>query len=163
MFTLSISPHSMATPAFIKQVIAIKNIAWPHSEESQLAWIEVSLKPEDLHCILLKNEQPVGYVNLVNEQLTKEDGSLVWIWGIGNVCVIKKGEGYGVALMKKTNEFIILTKRIGLLLCRNSLVRFYEKCGWKVNQNLMELHDGIFAMTYNFDNEVNYKYRGRFF
>lgn len=163
MFSLSICPHSMATPAFLKQVIAIKNVAWSHSEESQWAWMQNNLNPEDLHCLLLEDEHPIGYVNLVNEQLIDGNENSIWIWGIGNVCVAIKGKGYGAELMEKTNEFITITKRVGLLLCHERVRNFYEKCGWVVNKEVIRPENGILAMTYNFDNTIKYTYKGRLF
>lgn len=163
MFTLSITSHKEASDELLHKVICIKSVAWPYPEVSQLIWINDNMKPDDLHCILFENYKPIGYLNLINEKLNNDSEDSIPIWGIGNVCVVEKGKGYGGILLLKVNEYIIQTNRIGLLFCHDKLVDFYKKHGWKLNHTLMSLQNGIHIMTFNFVENINYKYTGTYF
>lgn len=152
MYTLKVIRHSDVSRAELDEIIKIKTTAWPYPEEKQMEWINANLKNSDLHLILLKNNEAVAYLNLIDIEL-EIDNKLFKAFGVGNVCAAIKGKGYGNKLMNKTNQFIIDKKRVGLLFCKKELVDFYEKVGWIwVDKNKLTLTIGnsnIETMIFN--------------
>ena len=151
MFELKIIPHSDVTEELLDRIIKIKSVAWPYSYEKQWDWISQNLKSEDLHVLLTTNEQAVGYLNLISIDV-KLDTLSVPAYGIGNVCALEKGKGYGGTIIVKTNEFLVKSQRIGLLFCKDPLVRFYSVYHWElVEQEHLQFQRGqeIRTMIYN--------------
>jgi predicted GNAT family N-acyltransferase len=129
MYNLKVIQHADMTNNELNQIIKIKSVVWPYPYEKQLEWLNTNLKESDLHLILLKNNNTVAYLNLIDIEL-EIDKKLFNAFGVGNVCAIEKGKGYGNILMKNTNQYIIEKKRVGLLFCKKKLVDFYEKFDW---------------------------------
>lgn len=132
MFEIRAIPHSQVTKEQLDQIIQIKSIAWPYPYEAQQNWIKKNLKESDIH-VLLQNEQneSVAYLNLIPIVL-KLDGAPISAFGIGNVCALETGKGWGRVLIDKINEFLEINHAIGLLFCKESLVRFYSESHWTV-------------------------------
>lgn len=131
MFELKVIQHAKISKKELNEIITIKSAAWPYPYEKQLEWLNSNLKEFDLHLILLKSNNSVAYLNLNDIEL-EIDNKPFKAFGVGNVCAIEKGKGYGNELMKKTNQYIIEKKRIGLLFCKKELVNFYVKFNWKL-------------------------------
>ena len=129
MYKLKIVQHADIEKHDIDEIIHIKSAVWPYPYKRQIEWIEKNLKESDLHVFLLNKKKVVAYLNIIDIELII-DSSPFNALGIGNVCAIEKGKGYGIELMKQTNQFIIQEDKIGLLFCKHSLVDFYIKCGW---------------------------------
>lgn len=129
MFELKIIRNSEILKQDIDEIIRIKSFAWPYPYLDQIKWLIDNLKDNDLHLILYNEDESVAYLNLIIEELLI-DGFVYNIYGVGNVCAIAKGNGYGTILLKSTNQFIISKNKIGLLFCKPQLVAFYKKCGW---------------------------------
>ncbi len=128
---LTIIPHEALDAANLNQVIKIKSCAWPYSYDDQLEWIEGHLSPRDLHVFYHVEDQPIAYLNLIDTTVWLDDNQ-VPIYGVGNVCVIHKGQGQGLALMRLATDFIHTEHRLGMLFCKTPLIPFYEKAGWSV-------------------------------
>lgn len=129
MFELKIIQHADVTNAELDEIIWLKAVAWPYSYEKQLEWIHKNIKNFDLHLLLLKNNIPVSYLNLIDIEL-EIDNKVCDALGVGNVCAGEKGKGYGKELIDQTNKFIIEKKRTGMLFCKKELVNFYKKHNW---------------------------------
>lgn len=128
---LTIIPHKALDAANLNQIIRIKSCAWPYSYEDQLDWIDMHLSPSDLHVFYHVGDQPVAYLNLIDTTVWLDDKQVA-VYGVGNVCVIHKGQGQGLALMKLVTDFIHTGHRLGMLFCKKPLISFYEKAGWSV-------------------------------
>ena len=90
------------------------------------------------------------------------------MYGVGNVCAIKRHEGYGKILIEKTNSFIKNRGRIGLLFCRQPLLKFYIQLGWKPNNRIyfsgFQVKEEVKALTFNMDNtDCTIEYSGQMF
>ena len=121
-----------------KQIAELKNQHWAYGIESQLEWIDNNIRCEDFHllgyinnneegrflCAYLTMQRIQGEINNAKQEFT----------GIGGVCVSKKYEhsGFGSALIQEANNVIASNKTIGLLLCKDKLVGFYNRNGWEL-------------------------------
>ena len=123
--------HENISGELIDEIVSLKNEVWHYPRESHLTWISDNIRPNDIHLILRNGQQTVGYMNLV-ELCTNIPGYENNSWGVGNVCIHPEfqGQSYGHLLMSLTNHFIFKYKALGILICRDRLVGFYEKCGW---------------------------------
>jgi len=129
MFRIKAIRHTEISNKELDEIIKIKSFAWPYPYEKQLEWINRNITNLDLHMLLLKNNEPVAYLDLIDIKL-KVDTKIANAYGVGNVCAIEKGKGYGNELMEQTNKYIAGKQRIGLLFCKKELVSFYNKHGW---------------------------------
>lgn len=130
MFKIKLIRHENITEADIEEVVSLKSTQWHFDFKEQLHWIQKNLKKSDYHVLLMDNDICVSYLNLVDIDL-KVNGIYEKGFGIGNVCAIERGKGYGFYLMKETNKIIKNSNKIGLLFCKNPLLRFYENLNWK--------------------------------
>ena len=158
MFELTTIPHSEISSGQLDQIIQIKSMAWPYSFKEQNEWIQKNIKDSDIHIFLLNEQkQVVAYLNLIDIELSIDE-QLYPAYGIGNVCALKKGEGWGKELILKTNEFLIEKKRIGLLFCKDPLSNFYNQNHWRIiapDYFRRILKNGIHAFLYNGPVEFN--------
>ena len=132
--------HKNLTDKQLLDIIRVKSKAWPFPFESQVMWIKENLGDEDLHLLLLKDNEPQAYLNLVKIELFK-DGIKHDALGIANVCSYVKGRGTGTLLMEKVNHYIESENKIGLLFCKTNLTEFYTRNKWEiVNQSQLNLN-----------------------
>ena len=165
MFSLKVIRHADISKNELDEIIRIKSVAWPYPYEKQLEWISQHLKNSDLHLILLKNNEAVAYLNLIDIEI-EIDHKLYNAFGVGNVCAIEKGKGYGNELMSQTNHYLLLNNKIGLLFCKEGLVSFYRKFGWnkveKINLQMAFNSSNVVSMIYNCSLEFEvFVYRGQ--
>ncbi len=128
MFSLKVIQHADISKDELDEIIQIKSVAWPYPYEKQQEWINQHLKNSDLH-LILKNNKAVAYLNLVDIEI-EIDHKLFNAFGVGNVCAIEKGKGFGNELMILTNQYIKTKQKPAMLFCRPELICFYEKFGW---------------------------------
>ncbi len=167
MFELQIVKHADLMPNDLDEIIRIKSAVWPYSYTQQIKWINDNLKSGDYHCILRSENFPVAYMNLIEMNFLLDTKLTVGI-GIGNVCTVVRGKGYGKAIMKEVSNYLITTDQIGLLFCKEALIPFYEKCGWKLIDNSSvsssSLNIPIYTMGFLLPNIFNKLiYSGRLF
>lgn len=144
-YILQCIKHKDITKQQLDDIIKIKTVAWNYPYERQLTWIDEHIHENDIHCVLLCDNRPVAYMNLIDTWMCI-DGEKISIWGVGNVCSIEKGMGYGKELMEKVNSFILAQSKVGLLFCRDKLVSFYIKFGWNL-VNPLQI-EGIDSLNY---------------
>lgn len=113
----------------LNEIIRIKSVAWDFPVDSQIKWIEENLKESDLHILFKVGGEFVAYLNLIDLSLFVDNVQIKG-WGVGNVCTKIRGKGYGQLLMRKTNDLILESERIGLLFCKKELDKFYSSCSW---------------------------------
>ena len=168
MYSIEYILNKDVTLQKLQTIINIKTIAWPYPYDSQIKWIQQNLSPLDIHVILYKENTPVAYLNLKNTYM-KVNGSSSKVYGVGNVCAVKKHKGYGKVLMENVNSFIKTNCSIGLLFCKQPLLNFYSNLGWVLckEENISHSHwekNEIKVLTFNIQN-VNSKieYTGQLF
>ncbi len=129
MLRLEVITHRDISQEELLGIIKIKQVSWNYPIESQMLWIERNLSEEDIHCILKEESIPIAYLNLKDISVTI-DGADYMAYGIGNVCSKIKGCGYGSELILKVNNYLLDSKRVGLLFCKDKLVDFYSRFNW---------------------------------
>lgn len=144
----------------LAQVVDIKAKVWPYSIDKQYEWIADNINKRDIHVLLREEEGLIlAYLNLIeiflNINNQKYNG-----FGIGNVCSVIQGMGYGKKLITTVNEYLLKQNKIGLLFCKDKVLDFYQKLDWKLvgadriniaNINTLFTH----VMIFNFQNEIN--------
>lgn len=128
-------PHEALTEADARRIAALKDQHWTHGLASQLRWIADNTRPGDLH---LLGEATDGDTSRLAAYLTlfrvkvRLDADELDALGVGCVCVDKtaQGSGMGKRLMRAAARVIRDRRQPGILLCKESLTGFYEKCGW---------------------------------
>lgn len=66
--------HKSVSEDMLQQIISLKNMLWCYPYESHVKWIQENLRPDDLHLVLYDKDKLIGYVNLVNLNLTHRGG-----------------------------------------------------------------------------------------
>jgi len=164
MYSLYTVRHSKISSTDLERAVALKSVAWPYPKESQMQWIRDNLKPEDIHVFLQEDGKDIAYLNIamVNASI---NGNCTICAGIGNVCSNRKGGGKNLII--NTNRLILDLNIPGILFCRDKLVGFYEKYGWKLlnlkQVTLNHLGDGINTMVYNMNTNNTISYNDRNF
>lgn len=131
MFRALVVNNDNLEGVLLDEVCAIKSIAWPYSLEMQRDWIKKNLTSNDLHFLVYNDDILIAYMNLVMVKFKINELEIA-AFGVGNVCAIEKGKGYGAVLMNYANEYMLNSNSIGLLFCNTSLVDFYARYDWKV-------------------------------
>jgi len=167
MFELRKILHTDLSSQGLDEIINIKSKAWPYSYEKQVEWINNNLKYSDIHLLLIEDNKTVAYLNIIPNVLLFDDINCHFL-GIGNVCSIERGKGYGLELMKRVNKLILDENKIGMLFCKPNLVYFYNKSGWKLMEksrlNLLVDNKNIETMIFNLSLPFNQlTYTGRAF
>ncbi len=160
--------HNKIDDENLKRIIAIKSIAWPYSYENQVQWINDNIDNEDIHVLLLdENDVVTAYLNMIAIDF-EINGKIHSGFGIGNVCASKKGSGNGVKLMQEIKTYFVKNEKIGLLFCKEGLLSFYKKQGWDLiphGKSVVEaINRQIHTMILNFNSDIEHlTYNGKIF
>ena len=83
--------------------------------------------------ILYKNNEIATFYNIVERKILVDDVEAK-IAGVNNVITPKKfrGNGYASKVLRETEGFIFddLKSELGVLLCADALIPFYERMNW---------------------------------
>lgn len=141
--------HSILDNSQLQDILRIKESVWLYPHESHLKWIEENILNTDYHLLVYDNGNCVAYLNLVDLNITS--GISMSVWGIGNVCVKpeRQGENLGLLLMKLVDYFIAKTSRLGVLICKDKVSAFYERCNWMKYKGQVVIPNGC-ILPYNF-------------
>lgn len=158
--------HVDISNELLTEIATIKKYHWKYTLEEHLNWMKENLKFNDMHVVMKdENSELIAYLNLVNISITLNENENDFL-GIGNVCVNLKKSGYGSILLKNINDFIRAKNIKGALLCKDSLVPFYQLNDWelveksKTSTNL----ENINICVFNVNEEIkNLEYKDRFF
>ncbi|WP_151830069.1 GNAT family N-acetyltransferase [Acinetobacter junii] len=166
MFEIKLIKHQDVTDQDIKEVIDLKSKQWSFSLDKQMQWIKNNMKNSDFHMLLLLDKKSVAYLNLIDIELIVNGITRKGL-GVGNVCAIEKGKGYGFELMKEANKIITNLNKIGFLFCKEPLLNFYNSLGWEELEpkNYNVRGDNLKVMIFNikYDNEFLIEYDGIIF
>jgi len=127
--------HSQIARQELEKIVDLKKRHWNYTSDEHLSWIERSIKADDIHVLLFEEEKLVAYLNLINTEVIVNNTVHPFV-GIGNVCSSEMRKGFGRVLIKEVNYYLIAQKKIGILLCKDTLVGFYYKNGWKLLDKL---------------------------
>lgn len=136
--------HHDINSSALEAIIRLKNRVWPYPYYTHEEWIRSNIREEDMHLLLWSEKELIGYLNLVNVE-----GSITG-WGIGNVVVSpdRQGENIGLLLMNLCDYYLASTHSIGMLICKDKVLGFYTRCGWKLYDKDVYIRDD--KLTHNF-------------
>lgn len=125
--------HSEIIDSLLKEIAMIKDQHWTHGLESQLIWINHNIRKGDYHLCGFLDQKLVAYMAIV-EVNVQIDSQMNLFLGLSNVCVSNEvsKKGFGSELVQQANSFISNQNRAGFLLCKDSLVPFYQKNSWSL-------------------------------
>lgn len=159
--------HSDISHEDLLRIINIKNVAWPHPIESQLKWISDNQGKDDFHVILNDGLKDYAYMDLCPVDAFV-DGKRTSFMGIGNVCTVIKGQGYGGKLITLVNKYLDDNELRGLLFCMAPVAKFYLHFNWHIiPSDLITIeckeHNDVCVMTYNAPPNKKILYNDRLF
>jgi len=166
MAELEIIKHDDILFRDLLRAVAVKNVAWPHSVESQVKWIINNMQPDDLHVFLKENGEDKAYMTL-SPVIVTVNGVDTPFMGVGCVCSSHPGMGGGKSLVENVNKYLKENGFKGLLFCKFNLIGFYSKYNWElIPQERVTLPSGytdVFTMAYNCPSVDYLDYQGRMF
>ena len=153
----------------IMQICKLKNQHWKFGIKSQFDWFVKNSHPEDIHYQVLFKNNLIGYLHLGLRNLEYLNKTSVQYVLFRNLIVSKNFRSYGIGfnIMKFANNFIEKKNKIGFLICKKKLIKFYSNYNWKlykkVNFKLLDhSHNYMKFMFYNFKYlkkfKIKYKY-----
>lgn len=148
--------HSELSKTDLEKIISIKKKHWNYTSKEHENWISDNIFNDDIHVMMLENEILVGYMNLVNVEVIINNQKKTFL-GIGNVCSLIQGKGYGKKLILGVQKFIIKNNFKGILFCKDKLVDFYKKYDWSlIDLNVVKSEnlEKINIMVFNFKNNI---------
>lgn len=135
--------HSEITDSDLVAIASLKDQHWIHGVDSQLEWMSRNIERSDFHILgESADDKLVAYLALVNIEVTINNQYCSCSYlGLSNVCVDKTIEkkGLGSKLLFHANEFIKENNRPGILLCKDALIPFYAKNGWR----MLKYHNAV--------------------
>ena len=137
-------------------IVKLKNSHWNFGISSQLKWFknQKNVFKDDFHLFLTKTEKIIGYVQLGKRKYvlnSKENSYYLF----RTLIVLKKERDEKLAkkIMHEVSNFIKKRKLPSFLLCKKSLIKFYEKYGWiNLNKKKFKVEDhktSLYGMIYN--------------
>jgi hypothetical protein len=147
----------------IKKICSLKDTQWNFGiNKSQLKWFKKNIKPNDVHILLEIDNNLIGYTLLRKRTFTIKANSKnfrerkYWLF---DTHIVKKNfrrMGYNKILMKESAK--IIKKKLGLLICSDNLIKYYNKFKWRViSKKIFKILDHPFSsnvMLYNNKAEV---------
>lgn len=164
-YRTEIIEHNKITYQVLQDIIALKSVRWPYTYDQQLDWINTNIQPEDIHILIYDSTKLVAYTNLIRISVQINDQEVPCM-GIGNVCTLESGKGYGNILLEEIDKSLLNNAWKGMLLCKDNLVNYYEKYGWRIvdNQAIASQNLSINIMVFNINWSIHkLKYEGRNF
>lgn len=154
--------HKFLNKEKLHEIINIKKLSWDYSDDQHIEWMKHNIKDNDYHFMLFDESELIGYMNLVEVHINDSNINIPF-YGIGNVCSKYKGRGDGKKIMIEVNDFLDRNSYNGILFCKEHLVDFYLKFGWKIIDNLYP-NENVFTMIYNYNGDTsNFVYNDRLF
>jgi hypothetical protein len=158
--------QSQITAIELESIVSLKKLHWDYSIEEHINWIKANIQADDIHVLMVENNELIGYLNLIKTQVIINSKTHPFL-GVGNVCTKNKGKGYGKDLLTAINNYLIINSLNGILLCKNDLMGFYSKVNWVlVDDSIRDQNSykNINFMLFNYEDEItDFKYSGRYF
>lgn len=158
--------HCQLTEQDLEKIVSLKKKHWNYSTEEHQNWINNNINKDDIHVLMIENEVLVGYLNLIQTEVILNN-EIHFFLGIGNVCSLEKGLGYGRELLIGMQKYLFENNFKGVLFCKDKLVGFYSRFGWKLidkNKIISENYKNVNIMFYNVDTYIKcVDYKGRKF
>jgi predicted GNAT family N-acyltransferase len=120
----------------ILDILKLKKSHWNYSLEKQLEHFKISFKNNDLHNLLYKNNQLIGYTALRTIHLFKKKKNFTFLQ-FDTLIIHKSFRKKKLSnLLMIFNTITIINKKLtALLYCKKQLIPFYKKFGWQISNN----------------------------
>ena len=94
--------------------------------------IHANLSPGDIHVCILDKGKLIAYSTVLTVRYQLDDDVQKNALGIGSVSVNKNhlNKQYGFLIIQVASFYIHQQNSLGLLICKDELVPFYQKCNW---------------------------------
>lgn len=156
----------------IKKVCILKDTQWKFGLKSQLEWFKKNIKVNDVHILLKRYNNLIGYTLLrkrtfkIKSNLQKslkfrerERERKYWLFDTHIVKKNYRGVGYNRILMKASEK--VIKNYLGLLICSSNLINYYKKFKWVlIKPNLFKIIDHPFSSNAMFFNQQKIKKSG---
>ena len=153
----------------VNQILNLKKTYWKHKLSSQQKWFKKNAKSYDLHNIMLKNKEIIGYTFLGNRsfKICKSKNNLLSKkYLLFATLILKKKYRnffYASKIMNFNKKIIKKKKKPSLLLCKSNKIKFYKFFGWKnIKKKTFSTPDhpsNLYGMIFNFRNLSKYQYK----
>lgn len=143
----------------VLQISKLKQTFWKYDLKSQISFFEKNYYKFDINNLLYQNKKLIGYNILKKRSLfIKNKKSKYYYLDTLIIDKNQRHKNYGSILMKLNNNLIKNNNLHGMLLCRNNMVSFYKKFGWKIiNSQKILLEDKKTHLVKLFFNNKKYK------
>ncbi len=124
-------------PFLKKQIFELKKSHYNYSLASQKKWFKKNINTDDMHLILILNKKVIGY-NLLHKKkcnINFEKKKVLAQIFIFDTLIIHKNfrnQNFSKIIMRESNKIIVKNKRISILVCLKSLIKFYKKFSWRI-------------------------------
>ncbi len=148
----------------ISKICNLKNQHWKYGIKKQKIWFSQNYNQDDVHYLIFFKNNLIGYLHLGIKKLETQSKKKKYVL-FRNLIVDKKFRFKGIAenIMFFANNYIKKQKKIGFLICKFKLIKFYKKYGWKrCSKKKIILtdhkHSKMFFMIFNFNQKKKIKF-----
>jgi N-acetylglutamate synthase-like GNAT family acetyltransferase len=120
-------------PSEIRLICILKNTEWHFGIREQHNWFQKEVKKKDIHILLKKKNNLVGYTCLRYKKFFFEGKFSSFL--LFDTHIIKKNfrnKGFGKILITKVIKIIKNKKILSLLFCKKDQIKYYEKYDWNI-------------------------------
>lgn len=147
----------------LSEISLLKSKRWVrYSVMEHRIWLTEESNLNDDHLLIYEREILVAYAQLKRNINIQNMETHKPFLGVGNVCTIESGKGYGRVLLNEINNFILGIDTNGILFTTYEKTGFYIKGGWRIiDLNIVKGNDFTIAMILsnervNLKNEIGY-------
>tara|TARA_B110000003_G_C16649950_1_gene533737 strand:- start:123 stop:614 length:492 start_codon:yes stop_codon:yes gene_type:complete len=117
----------------IKKICKLKNSHWKFGFKSQIKYFKNNLKKNDIHNLIIKDNELIAYTALRNLNLFINKKKIRYL-RFDTLIINKKfrGKGYSNKIMELNNTIIKNKKKPSILVCKKNMVKFYSNHGWVI-------------------------------
>jgi predicted GNAT family N-acyltransferase len=148
----------------LNSIYILKNTEWDFGVKEQYNWFQKEIKKKDIHILLEKNNNLIGYTCLRYKKIFFKKKNNIFL--LLDTHIIKKDlrkKGYGRILMDKTVRVIKNKKTPSLLFCKKNHLKYYKKFHWNIinkkkyssNKNHKRLYLMFFGKKIFFKKKIN--------
>jgi len=120
-------------PSELKSIYLLKNTEWDFGAKGQYNWFQKEIKKKDIHILLKKNNNLIGYTCLRYKKYFSGKKNNIFL--LFDTHIVKKNfrnKGYGKILINKAIRVIKNKKILSLLFCKKKQIKYYKKFYWNV-------------------------------
>jgi predicted GNAT family N-acyltransferase len=117
----------------LRSIYKLKNTEWDFGIKEQCNWFQKEIKKKDIHILLKKNNNLIGYTCLRYKKIILEKKNYSFL--LFDTHVVKKNfrnKEYGRMLIEKAVNIIKKKNFLSLLFCEIAQLNYYKKFNWNI-------------------------------